>query len=117
MCNKVAVGAALADVDDDDFKMEASNLLALKDSLADALVFHWEAVDDAAWQRVDEQMEIVMTGSYTSNGNIYHMVGKDNAKLNVASVAYCLVEVLIKDKPTALADIPNLDHTALRAAM
>ena len=45
------------------------------------------------------------------------MVGKDNAKLNVASVAYCLVEVLIKDKPTALADIPNLDHTALLAAM
>ena len=40
------------------------------------------------------------------------MVGKDNAKLNVASVAYCLVEVLIKDKP-----IPNLDHTALLAAM
>ena len=42
------MGAALADVDDDDFKMEASNLLALKDSLADALIFDWEAVDDAA---------------------------------------------------------------------
>ena len=40
------------------------------------------------------------SGSYTSNGNIYHMVDKDNAKLNVASVAYCLVEVLIKDKHT-----------------
>ena len=63
MCNKVAVGAALADVDDDDFKMEASNLLALKDSLADALIFDWEAVDDAAWQRVAEQMEIVMAAT------------------------------------------------------
>ena len=52
-----------ADVDDDDFKMEASNVLALKDSLADALIFDWEAVDDAAWQRVAEQMEIVMAAT------------------------------------------------------
>ena len=41
----------------------------------------------------------------------------NDADATSKSPSSCLVEVLIKDKHTALADIPNLDHTALLAAM